>query len=116
MNREWRAGLARDHQLVRNETRRVLVSAWRLALLFAVANGFCPGDALGTYLGAFAVGGLLGVLLERMRAARLLSATLGLLVFFLFQWISRGGLSALHLFVLLPVGAISAHLGTAREE
>lgn len=115
MNREWRAGLAREHELVRSETRATLESALRMGVLYAVCNGFCPGDAGVTYLGAFVVGGMLGILLERLRAARLLSALLGLAVFFVFQWLSRGGLSPLHLFVLLPVGAISAHLGMKRE-
>src|SRR5262245_54124961 len=116
MNREWREGLVRDRCLQQGERRRLARGSFEMALLFALANGFCPGDALWTYSAAFAVGGAVGLGLEALRAARLLSAMLGLAGFFLFQWLSRGGLSALHLFVLLPVGAISAYLGMRREE
>ena len=115
MNREWRAGLARDRVLDHGARRETAASALRVGALFAFFNGFCPGDALVNYLGAFLAGGLLGALLERLRAARLLSAILGLAVFYLFQWFSRGGLSYFHFLVLLPVGAISAHLGQKRE-
>jgi len=73
MNREWRAGLAHTRTLELAEHRRWLAGAARMAALSAIANGFCPGDTVWTYVVALLVGGVLGIVLERVHAARLLS-------------------------------------------
>lgn len=118
MNREWRAGLARDRELGRNQRRVALAEGLRIGALFALGNGFCPGDAFWTYLAAFALGVPVGVLLERLHADRLLSGLLGLALFFLYTCISRGPSLAcafLSLVVGCMVGMISSHLGVRRE-
>jgi len=119
MNREWRAGLARDCELGRNQRRVALIEGLRVGALFAIGNGFCPGDALWTYLAAFVVGLPVGLLLERLRADRLVSGLLGLASFFLHVCVSRGGPSLaaalISLLIGFMVGMISAHLGVRRE-
>jgi hypothetical protein len=119
MNRVWRAGLARDRELGRNQRRVALGEALRVGTLFAIGNGFCPGDAGWTYAAAFAVGAAVGLVLERLRAARPLSGVLGLAAFFLYQCVSRRGASLPSLFVSLLVGLtvamVSAHLAMRRE-
>ena len=116
MNREWRSGLDRDRELDRSWVRRSLKSSSQMAALFLVFDPLCSGSSWGTCLLALATGGALGMLLHELRAARFLSGILGLLCFCAFQCSSRGGFAANHLFWLLPVAAISAHLGVEREE
>lgn len=116
MNREWRAGLQQDERLQRASARKLLRSGARHALGFALLNGFCPGDRFATYLLAACVGMVLAVALEWLRAARLLSSALGMLVFGAFQLVTRGGLSIALLFWLVPAGALCTFLAIEREE
>lgn len=116
MNREWRQGLARDVEIVGTERQRALRSIRRMALLYACFDLCCSGRLLATVIVAALLGGALGLLLERLNAARLLSGALGTFAFIFFEWFSRGGLSPLHFFWFFPVGAISAYLGIERED
>ena len=56
------------------------------------------------------------MLLEWLHAARPLSGAAGLIVFVLFLWFSRGGVSAAHLPWFVFAGAYCAYLAIRREE
>lgn len=106
---------ARDIELLRQLRLRYQRSALLTAATFGAFDWFCPGGGVPAVVLALMVGGMLGALLEHFRAARTLSGSLALVVFFLFEWITRNGLSGLHLFLLFPVGAICAIQGLRRE-
>lgn len=116
MNREWREGLGRTEHLQRTRTKKLLRAGLVHALGFAVINGFCIGDGGATYFVAACAGMVLGMVLEWLRVARLLSAVTGMAVFGLFLLLTRGGLSVLHFFWFVLAGGFCSYLGIEREE
>ncbi len=115
-NRRWREEGEEERELWTRQAREILRAGALQALAFAVLNGFCPGDTLASYLMCLLMGMGLGMLLGALRADRLCSGVAGLILFVSLQWMTRGGLSAAHLFMFLPAGAVSAYLGIEREE
>ena len=115
LNREWREGLARDVSLVRRAREDVAREAVEHAGVFLIFDLFCPGNNAWTLVAAIVVGALAGACCRKLQAAQPLSATIGGGSFFVLQWITRGGISAFHLFWFLPVIAACAYLGWRRH-
>lgn len=116
MNREWRTELARGRGLVLDERRALWRAGLAPALAFAIFDAICPGADLGTLVLTALLGYALGLALHALRAGSILWGTAGQVVFFLLQWVTRGGLSGAHLFWFLPVAVTFLALGQRREE
>lgn len=110
-----RRDVARDRELVLEVRRKLRVSCFQVAVLYVAIDVLCPGRAWGNAGLAALVGGLVGALLERLHAGRMLSGGIGVAVFFLFQLLTRGGLTIEHMFWFFPVAAIAAFQGLRRE-
>jgi len=114
-HRACRERAERDLELERTARRRELRSAAEVAIVFALMDQCCPGrDALTLVLAA-TLGAAVGFTLERRNAGHVLSGSGALVAFFLLQTLTRGGLSAVHLFWFFPVGALCAILALRRE-
>jgi len=116
MNREWREALERDRALLTHARRRPWTGAWKQAVVFGLFDALCPLSDVGTIAAAVLGGAVLGALLNAFRADRLASAVAGGFAFVLFELLSRGGITAAHLFWIMPATAFSAYLGLEREE
>jgi hypothetical protein len=116
MNREWRAGLARDVRIERDVWRGHGDSAWKQGVVFALCDGFCALSSLATMTVALLAGAALGVLLHALSAKRLSSAALGGGAFLVFELVSRGALYIGIFFWIVPAAYFSSYLGIAREE
>lgn len=114
-HRDFRDRVGQSLERFRAHTWRLGVEALQLGLIFALFDLWAPFASGWTTFLALAVGALVGRSLQVLEGGRLLSGTLGLLAFFLLEWGTRGGLSALHLFLLFPVAALSALQGLRRE-
>lgn len=115
LNAACRREAAHHEELLREERRRLGGSGLQVAALYLAIDVACPGRALSNACLAVIAGGLVGVLLERLCAGRVLSGSIGVAVFFLLQLLTRQGLSALHMFWFFPVAASAAILGLRRE-
>ena len=117
IERSFRAELWKDCDLVENQRRHVYVDVGLASALFLVFDQlFAPHATAASGCLALVVGALVGLLCAAIHANRLLSGVIGLAAFFLVQVLSRGGLSALHMFVFYPFGALCMLLGYKREE
>ena len=114
--RDWRANEARYVELERHARRRVLHAIARMSALFAIADVACPETSLASFVTSLATGAVLGLAGERLDADRLVTGSVGLASFIALQWITRSGLSALHMLIFFPFGAMCAYLGYLREE
>jgi hypothetical protein len=114
--RSHREGLRRDDLLARQSRRRVARDVLQTTLLFLVADQVAPHASAGSVLAALVSGVALGLVCLALNADRVLTGALGCAAFFLLQWLSRGGLTGLHLFLFMPVGAVCVYLGWRREE
>lgn len=94
---------------------RYLRGAVQAALAFGAFDYFCPGGGVPSLCLALVVGAGIGVAFERINADRIVSGAGALVAFFLFEWFTRSGLSALHMFLIFPVGAFCALQGLRRE-
>lgn len=108
--------LERSQELDRRERFRVWKDAGAGAAVLALFDFFCPGQSTETTLMAAVVGAVLGWLTCVMDATRNYAAVMGMSVFLGYQLTTRGGLSVLHFFWVVIVGAIFAYLGFKREE
>ena len=108
--------MERNEELGRREVRRVGYEAAQMAALFAATDMVCPHRSLSTQLVALLAGTVLGWIASRLDLQRFATCALGLGSMFLLQWSSRGGLTALHLFVFFPFASACAYLGYLREE
>lgn len=112
---EFRARVEGDLARFHAHDRRLAAEALSTGLVFAVFDYLCPSGGLGTAVLAMALGTLVGWFLQWLEAGRVRSGTLALVTFFVFQWISRGGPSGLHLFLFLPVAVLASLQGLKRE-
>jgi hypothetical protein len=112
---DFRGRVERALEQFRRHDRRLSVDAVQTGLLFLGFDLLCPFGGLGTAFMALAIGNLLGSVLTLLDAGRVSSGSFGLLTFFLFQWISRDGLTGVHLFFFMPVGILAAAQGLRRE-
>ena len=115
LQREWRAGLEHDAQLVRRAGTDLAREAIEHATVFGFFDLCCVGQNAGSTVAAVVVGALAGAACKQLDAAQVLSAMIGGWSFVLMQWWSRGGLSAMNLFFFLPVIAACAYLGWRRH-
>ena len=111
-----REKLEHEIELAAAERRRALAETCRMAAVFAVGDLLAPGNDLASCVLALGIGGGLGFALGRLDAARLSSSAVGLGAFIALEWATRGGLSALHMFLFFPFGCACAYLGWLREE
>jgi NhaP-type Na+/H+ or K+/H+ antiporter len=113
MTRAFRAGLQRGVELETEQRRRIRSEALRMGGILAFFGFVCSG--LGSLFVSGGIGILLGWGCSRIDAARLLTATVGMVAFFAAQYLLHGS-AWMALFATLPVGALCALLGYQREE
>ena len=111
-----REKLEHEVELAAAERRRALAETCRMAAVFAVGDLLAPGTDLASCVLALGIGSGLGFALGRLHADRLSTSAIGLGAFIALEWASRGGLSALHMFLFFPIGSACAYLGWLREE
>jgi len=116
MASQHRAGLARDVELEALEKRRTLLESLRMGAVFTIGDVLAPGGGWACATLALLLGTLVGFLLTRIDGKRLLSAVIGGSSFFVFEWMTRGGLAGAHLFLCYPITALCALIGWARED
>ena len=104
-----------DMEMVASVRRRLTITCIQCAALLGIFDALCPSASIWTVLVGAVSGASLGALLYWVAAARILSSTLAMLVFLLLEIGTRGGLSPLHFFWCVAVGAIAGLLSLRRE-
>jgi hypothetical protein len=114
--REHRAKLGRLAELVDREKKIGLVDAAQFAVLFTLADVLTRNSSAITILLALLVGGVVGYLSSRLGWNEVVTGALALAVFFVFELVSRMGLSGTQMFLCVPVGFTSVWLAWRRED
>jgi hypothetical protein len=114
--REHRAKHERLAQLVDRERKIGLVDAAQFAALFALADVLSRNSSASTMLLALLVGGIVGYVSSRLGWNEVLTGALALAVFFVFELVSRMGLSGTQMFLCVPVGFTSVWLAWRRDD
>lgn len=115
MTQQYRDRVAHGAELSGAERRRRTRETLANALCFLVADFASANGGWWKLVLATLIGAVLGWLLNRWDAKRLLSGGLCLGVFYVFENLSSG-LLGMHLLVAFPLGAACAYLGYRREE
>lgn len=107
---------ARDVELAARAKRELLHAPIPCALVFAFADLVSPLATLGTVLGALVPGALVGLAAHALDFGRFRTATLGMLAFLAFEYLTRDGFAGRMFFAAFLLGVACAWQGVRREE
>jgi hypothetical protein len=114
--REHRARHARLAHLVDRERKLGWIDAAQFAALFALADVLTRNSSVSTVLLALPVGCVLGYTSSRLAWNEVLTGALALAAFFVFELVTRMGLSGNQMFLCVPVGFIAVWLAWRRDD